>query len=213
MLYDLEPLVDDSGRRLAAFGYWAGFAGAAVSLKAFAAQKTGLCSAAARYGNRAAMVADVVSDLGDARPPVIVIGAKGRVGTGAGDMCRATGLQMIEWDMAETAHGGPFPEVLAHEVFLNCILANPGCPMFVPSDAGPSPRALRVIGDIACDPTGDFSPSQGLRPGDRLESPHLACPFRPAAGRDGHRQPAFAFADRGARGLRRPASARVAAIG
>jgi saccharopine dehydrogenase (NAD+, L-lysine forming) len=158
VLYDLESLVDDSGRRLAAFGYWAGFAGAAVSLKAFAAQATGLCGPVARYPNRAAMVADIVADLGDARPRVIVIGAKGRVGTGAGDMCRAAGLQVTEWDMAETAHGGPFPDVLAHEVFLNCILARPGCPVFVPADAGRSPRDLRVIGDIACDPTSDFSP-------------------------------------------------------
>jgi saccharopine dehydrogenase (NAD+, L-lysine-forming) len=60
--------------------------------------------------------------------------------------------------MAETAHGGPFPEVLAHDVFLNCILARPGCPVFVPRSALSAPRALRVIGDIACDPTSDFSP-------------------------------------------------------
>src|SRR6056297_4364247 len=31
-LYDLEYLVDEAGRRVAAFGYWAGYAGAAVSL-------------------------------------------------------------------------------------------------------------------------------------------------------------------------------------
>ncbi len=33
-LYDLEYLVNPDGRRVAAFGYWAGYAGAAVSLKA-----------------------------------------------------------------------------------------------------------------------------------------------------------------------------------
>ena len=37
-LYDLEYLVDDRGRRVAAFGYWAGYAGAAVALKCHAAQ-------------------------------------------------------------------------------------------------------------------------------------------------------------------------------
>lgn len=36
-LYDLEYLVDEAGRRVAAFGYWAGYAGAAVALKAWAA--------------------------------------------------------------------------------------------------------------------------------------------------------------------------------
>jgi saccharopine dehydrogenase (NAD+, L-lysine-forming) len=49
----------------------------------------------------------------------------GRVGTGAGDLCDAMGLAVTRWDMAETAHGGPFPEVLEHEIFLNCILATP----------------------------------------------------------------------------------------
>lgn len=40
-LYDLEYLVDDAGRRVAAFGYWAGYGGAAVALKAWAAQARG----------------------------------------------------------------------------------------------------------------------------------------------------------------------------
>ena len=37
-LLDLEYLTNDTGRRVAAFGYWAGFAGAAVTLKCWAAQ-------------------------------------------------------------------------------------------------------------------------------------------------------------------------------
>lgn len=159
VLYDLESLVDETGRRLAAFGYWAGFAGAAVALKCLAAQGRGaICGPVARYAGRAAMVADVVADLGSLRPRVIVIGALGRVGSGAADLCEQAGLTVTRWDMAETASGGPFPQVLAHDVFLNCILARPGCPVFVPADAVSAPRALRVIGDIACDPTSDFSP-------------------------------------------------------
>lgn len=158
-LYDLEYLVDDSGRRVAAFGYWAGYAGAAVSLLALAAQAGGgMLGPVARFADRSAMQADVAARLGDARPRVLVIGALGRVGTGAADLCTALGLPVTRWDMAETAHGGPFPQVLAHEVFLNCILARPGCPVFVPADTGAQPRALRVVGDIACDPTSDFSP-------------------------------------------------------
>ena len=38
ILYDLEFLNDASGRRVAAFGFHAGFAGAAVALLAFASQ-------------------------------------------------------------------------------------------------------------------------------------------------------------------------------
>ena len=68
------------------------------------------------------------------------------------------GVAVTKWDMAETASGGPFPEVLQHEIFLNCILARPGCPVFVPETAKQAQRVLTVIGDIACDPTSDFSP-------------------------------------------------------
>jgi saccharopine dehydrogenase (NAD+, L-lysine-forming) len=68
------------------------------------------------------------------------------------------GVPVTKWDMAETASGGPFPEVLEHDIFLNCILARPGCPVFVAASAKTAPRKLTVIGDIACDPTSDFSP-------------------------------------------------------
>ena len=37
-------------------------------------------------------------------------------------------------------------------------MARPGCPVFVPASAATAQRALSVIGDIACDPTSDFSP-------------------------------------------------------
>jgi saccharopine dehydrogenase (NAD+, L-lysine-forming) len=159
-LYDIEYLVDERGRRVAAFGYWAGYAGAAVSLLCWAAQqKGGLAGPVSRYVGRTALVESLGRELGAAaRPRAIIIGALGRVGTGASDLCAAMGVATTLWDMAETASGGPFPEVLDHEIFLNCILARPGCPVFVPAAAKHMPRRLTVIGDIACDPTSDFSP-------------------------------------------------------
>lgn len=158
-LYDLEYLETPEGRRVAAFGYWAGYAGAAVSLLAYAAQQAGSpCPPVTTWASSEAMRADVQAALGGATPDALVIGALGRVGTGASDLCSEVGLQVTKWDMAETAHGGPFPEVLQHAVFFNCILARPGTPVFVPTDSCSQPRALRVIGDIACDPDSDFSP-------------------------------------------------------
>lgn len=160
VLYDLEYLVDEAGRRVAAFGYWAGYAGAAVALKCWAAAaRGGICGPLSKYPGKAALLNDLGADMaGVLRPRVLIIGALGRVGTGAADLCAALGVAVTKWDMTETAHGGPFPEVLAHEVFLNCILARPGCPVFVPTSALTAPRALRVIGDIACDPSSEFSP-------------------------------------------------------
>ena len=162
-LLDLEYLVDDAGRRLAAFGFWAGFAGAAVALKCWTAQQRGeSCPPVDTYATQQALLQECEDEL-DAldtalRPEVLIIGAQGRVGQGATEFCRLAGLPPTLWDVAETAHGGPFPEVRAHPIFLNCILARPGAPVFVPEDTGDAPRMLRVIGDIACDPTSDFSP-------------------------------------------------------
>lgn len=161
-LLDLEYLVDDTGRRLAAFGYWAGFAGAAVSLMCWAAQQEGMIAQAVRpYESAEALkgaLAKALDETSKRRPSALVIGALGRVGTGASDLCRAMNVPVTGWDMAETAHGGSFPEILEHNVFLNCILAGPQTPRFIPTDAARLPRNLTVIGDIACDPDSAYNP-------------------------------------------------------
>ena len=169
VLLDLESLTDAAGRRVAAFGYWAGYVGAAVALKAWAAQAQGtICGPLSVHRDRDALISALAEEMGDVlRPDALVIGALGRTGRGAGDLLETMQVPVSRWDQAETAHGGPFPEVLAHEVFLNCILAGPGAPVFVPAEAPALPRRLRVIGDIACDPGAGFSP---VRVYDRVTS-------------------------------------------
>jgi saccharopine dehydrogenase (NAD+, L-lysine-forming) len=161
-LYDLEYLVDESGKRCAAFGYWAGYAGAAVALKCWAAQHRGEISGPVHaYDGSTRLLIDLQSELvaiGTHRPIAIIIGAHGRVGKGAADLCTAMGVGTTKWDIEETAKGAPFPEILTHDIFFNCILARPGTPVFVPQSAKNAPRKLTVIGDIACDPDSDFSP-------------------------------------------------------
>jgi saccharopine dehydrogenase (NAD+, L-lysine-forming) len=161
-LYDLEYLSDENGRRLAAFGYWAGYAGAAVSLKAWAAQKHGgLCAPVAAWPTQELLKTELRAELdatGMPRPRAIVIGALGRVGSGASELLTAMGVTVTKWDMAETAGGGPFPGILTHDLFINCILAGPQTPVFVPPEAVDPGRLLTVIGDVACDPSSDFNP-------------------------------------------------------
>jgi saccharopine dehydrogenase (NAD+, L-lysine-forming) len=163
-LLDLEYLTNDTGRRVAAFGYWAGFAGAAVSLKCWAAQQRGaLAGPVSPYPNADTLKDALATDLKSAGSPpktALIIGALGRVGTGAADLCKAMDINVTAWDMAETASGGPFPEILQHDLFFNCILAGPTTPAFIRPDAPTSPRKLRVIGDIACDPDSDYNPVQ-----------------------------------------------------
>jgi saccharopine dehydrogenase (NAD+, L-lysine-forming) len=82
----------------------------------------------------------------------------GRVGTGAIDFCEALGLTVTKWDIEETKNGEPFPEILEHELFLNCILAKPGGPVFIRNKHLNAIRKLRIIGDISCDPDSSFNP-------------------------------------------------------
>ena len=158
-LLDLEYLTDTDGRRVAAFGYWAGYAGAAVSLLGWAAQKDERTLAPIKsYATAADVAAAVSAQLSGRAPSVLIIGALGRVGSGAADLCAALHLPVTKWDMDETAHGGPFPEIYDHDIFLSCILAQDGTPVFVPETAKTATRKLRMIGDIACDPNSAFSP-------------------------------------------------------
>ena len=174
-LLDLEYLTDAAGRRVAAFGYWAGFAGAAVSLRCWLAQNTGgICPAIAPSPTAAALIQDLKSKLGQTpAPDALVIGALGRVGRGVTDLCQELGIAVTAWDMAETAHGGPFPEILGHQLFFNCILAGPDTPVFVAADAGQTQRSLRVIGDIACDPDSSFNPIKVYDRATTWETPAL----------------------------------------
>ncbi|MGI9413401.1 MAG: saccharopine dehydrogenase [Hyphomicrobiales bacterium] len=168
VLYDLEFLVDDTGRRVAAFGYWAGFAGAAVALKAWCGQQTGsepVVPPLGDYDNRDVLTAEVAKELGEAAriagraPRTIVIGARGRSGSGAVELVRSAGLDVTEWDLEETAKGGPFPEILEHDIFVNCVLVFSAVPPFItPELAGQAGRTLSVVSDVSCDPYGDYNP-------------------------------------------------------
>lgn len=159
-LLDLEYLTNDAGRRVAAFGYWAGFAGAAVALKCWAAQQRGEAAGpVTAYSGAKALKDALRAELAAYQPPdALIIGALGRVGSGVADLCEAMDVKVTGWDMAETAAGGPFAEILDHALFFNCILAGPDTPPFIRPDTPQQPRRLRVIGDIACDPDSDYNP-------------------------------------------------------
>lgn len=55
---------------------------------------------------------------GGREPRILVIGALGRCGRGAVDLCLKAGIStenVLKWDMAETAKGGPFVEIVECE--------------------------------------------------------------------------------------------------
>ncbi|KAJ3762163.1 saccharopine dehydrogenase [Lentinula raphanica] len=166
-LYDLEFLEDANGRRVAAFGFHAGFAGAAAGALALAAERRGeKLGQLNPYENEAAMIDDVKKSLGGSGKGVkaLVIGALGRCGRGAVDLFRKIGLEeddILKWDMAETAKGGPFGEILDVDIFINCIYLSSQIPSFITRDtisAAGNKRRLSVVVDVSCDTTNPFNP-------------------------------------------------------
>ena len=160
-LYDIEYLTEDTGKRVAAFGYWAGFAGAYVTLKVWINQlKKEECPPLYAFNDKQKLLKDISNEIDsiETLPSAIVIGSLGRVGTGVCDFCEESSLNIKKWDLVETSSGGPFPEVLNHEILFNCVVATPNTPVFFQPNYIDSKRKLRVIGDIACDPDSDYNP-------------------------------------------------------
>lgn len=86
---------DEKGRRVAAFGFHAGFAGAAAGALALASQRKGeKLGLLQPFANEEAMISAVKRTLGGSGKGVkaLVIGALGRCGSGAVDLFRKIGL-------------------------------------------------------------------------------------------------------------------------
>jgi saccharopine dehydrogenase (NAD+, L-lysine forming) len=170
-LLDLEFLTDDAGRRVAAFGYHAGYAGAALAIEAWAHQlvkpdeKMGSVSS---YANQDLLLNDVKKSLKEGsekaggQPRILVIGALGRCGRGAVDLCRQAGVpedNILKWDLPETKKGGPFEEIVESDIFVNCIYLSEEIPPFVNDKSLSSDkRKLSVVCDVSCDTTNPHNP-------------------------------------------------------
>lgn len=68
---------------------------------------------------------------------------------------------ILKWDMAETAKGGPFEEILDVDIFVNSIYLSSKIPPFITYEtiakAGKN-RRLSVVVDVSCDTTNPFNP-------------------------------------------------------
>ncbi|MCZ4119964.1 saccharopine dehydrogenase [Streptomyces sp. H39-S7] len=155
-LLDLEYLVDEDGRRLAAFGYWAGYVGAALAVLNATGRLVRPLVPLARDDLDAALRATPTRREADGQPlRALVIGALGRCGQGACDALEAAGLSPTRWDLAETADLDR-PALLAHDVLINTVLTTRPLPPFLtPADLDDQARRLSTICDVTCDVTSE----------------------------------------------------------
>jgi len=173
VLLDLEYLTDEHGRRLAAFGYWAGYVGAALAILHLRGTRGPL-----RPRRRAELDAALAAP--GETPSVLVVGALGRCGEGARDACAVAGIRPTAWDLAETRQLDK-PALLGHDALVNTVLTtHPITPFVTEADLDDPVRRLRVICDVSCDVTSDChtlpvydqvttwdEPSRQLRSGER----------------------------------------------
>ncbi|MFF7046789.1 saccharopine dehydrogenase [Streptomyces griseorubiginosus] len=146
-LLDLEYLVDEQGRRLAAFGYWAGYLGAALAVL----QHRGRLTAPLTPTSQQELEEVLRPVAGDEEFTALVVGALGRSGRGARVALRAAGLDPTCWDLDETRNLDR-PALLAHDLLVNCVLATSPVPPFVrEADLDDPARRLRTLSDVTCD--------------------------------------------------------------
>ncbi|MGQ4437152.1 MULTISPECIES: saccharopine dehydrogenase [unclassified Streptomyces] len=146
-LLDLEYLVDDKGRRLAAFGFWAGYLGAALAVL----QHRGRVVAPLTPTSKEELDRTLQPADGDHEFSALVIGALGRSGRGARVAFSTAGIDPTCWDLAETQNLDR-PALLAHDVLVNCVLATTPVPPFLREpDLDDPTRRLRTVSDVTCD--------------------------------------------------------------
>lgn len=161
-LFDLEYLVDGNGRRIAAFGKWAGIIGTALAIDYF---YHGQISKDAYPGlthfeDHDDMIDSIKSKQAQSsvHPDVIVVGASGRCGGGAMETIANLGLKATPWDTSHTKRGGPFKEILDHHIFVNSVLITKKIPPFLTKEILSDGQQLKVIADVSCDPSSELNP-------------------------------------------------------
>ena len=158
-LFDLEYLLNENSQRIAAFGYWAGFAGAALGILNWLKQP-GTMESVRSYPDKNQLFAEVANKLKKSgkRPRVIIIGAKGRSGRGATELCQSLEIETTLWDMEETAQGGPFVTILELDILINCVLVQSDTRPFITNELLEKQRLLTSVVDVSCDPYSVYNP-------------------------------------------------------
>lgn len=161
-LYDIEYLTKREGR-VAAFGYWAGWMGAALAAWRLLARWNGVEgpeSGVSSFESRDEVVAILKKLSAECIKPrrAVVIGAKGRSGRGATEALKLAGFEVTEWDMEETRDLDRVA-LMAHDLLVNCVLMKgPELQLLSPEGIFDPMNFIQMISDVSCDPFSNFNP-------------------------------------------------------
>jgi saccharopine dehydrogenase (NAD+, L-lysine forming) len=158
-LLDVEYLTVD-GKRVVAFGFWAGYVGAALAVL----RHRGLLDAGVSPMSREELdgmlqqgpvLASGAPAGATAEPErALVIGSRGRSGRGAMEALEVAGCTVTRWDRADTEVIDK-NALLAHDLMVNCVASDrPREPFLATADLD-VPRRLRTVSDVTCDVTSE----------------------------------------------------------
>jgi saccharopine dehydrogenase (NAD+, L-lysine-forming) len=152
-LLDLEYVTDGKGRRLAAFGYWAGYVGAALGVLLARNELT----PPLHPTTRAELDKMLAGSESATDERAIVVGALGRSGSGARAALAVAGSTPTSWDIEETRQLDK-PALLAHDLLVNAVYsAGPVTPFLTPDDVADADRRLSTVVDVTCDVGSPYS--------------------------------------------------------
>ncbi|WP_432477848.1 hypothetical protein [Nocardioides sp. GXQ0305] len=150
-LLDLEYLTDQDGRRVAAFGYWAGYVGAALGLLHLTHSLAAPLAPVTKHELDAEL--EQAGKAGADQVLALVTGARGRSGRGAQRALMTAGVPITRWDRQETRDLHK-QALLGHDLLVNCVVTQTPTTPFVERADLDHERRLRVLADVTCDLTG-----------------------------------------------------------
>lgn len=174
-VFDLEYLLNENNRRIAAFGYWAGYVGAALGIYFFHARDKEKAAAdlleKKMFINRDALK-DFIRVHTKSHARGLVIGYMGRSGTGAMD-CFTELLQNVTgWDSQDTKNQVELDKITNYDILVNCVLSNKKTTPFLTTEQLTNHKdRLRMISDVSCDPDSECNMLPIYKEATVLEKP------------------------------------------
>ncbi|RYJ03019.1 MAG: hypothetical protein EON52_18515 [Actinomycetales bacterium] len=150
-LLDIEYLTGEDGKRVVAFGYWAGYVGAALGVLRLADALSAPLAPMARHELDAQL--EQAGKSGADQLLALVTGARGRSGRGAQRALMTAGMPITRWDRKETQDLHKLA-LLGHDLLVNCVVTHVPTTPFVEQADLDHERRLRVLADVTCDVTG-----------------------------------------------------------
>lgn len=181
ILYDLEYLVDKDKKRIAAFGEWAGFTGAALGLDLWIAQQKelnynelGVVTPWEDSYQLVGQLQDKFAQFEEHPPKVLIIGAFGRSGRGAQRFFKRMGIETTNWGSKDTKDKTEISEILDYDILVNCALMRKNVGAWVtPEMLNQDDVKLTVLSDVSCDPTGPCNPLPIYNRATTMDEPAL----------------------------------------